>query len=168
MDPPRAVPTCVLRWFFNITALRLKTLKMAPRWPQEGPKRPQEAPKRPQEGPTRPQDGPKTAPRRPQDGSKTAPSRFQDAFKNDFMLAQLQHPPKGPQDPPGSPPGPPQDAPKRPQEGPKRAPRGRGKPKFQEGFALPFSLRGPPSRSDRIGPRREGKGTKWNDERSGT
>ena len=80
MDPPRAILTCVLRWFFNIAVLLLKTPKMGPRRlhgrpksAPRGPKRAPRAPKRAPRGPKTAPRGPQEGPRRPQEGSKTSP-----------------------------------------------------------------------------------------------
>ena len=73
LDGSRAFLTCVLRCFFNIAALRLKSPKVAPRRLQERAKRPQDgskmAPRGTQGGPRGSQDGPRGAP----EGFETAP-----------------------------------------------------------------------------------------------
>ena len=87
----------VLHFLNQFGDMRLKTSKVASRWPrhatrwfQDRPKSPKEAPRRPQEEPSSPQDGPKTAPRQLQDGSESLPFRlFSYGFSNVF--ATLGH-----------------------------------------------------------------------------
>ena len=105
LDGPRAFLTCVLRWFFNIAALYIKTPKIAPRAPQEAPRPPPRGPMTLQDRLKISQDHPKAAqdhPRTLQDLPKIAP-----------------RPPKIAPRPPKTTPRPPQDRPRSPQRRPR-------------------------------------------------